>query len=125
MILKRKRLSISKRITLIYSVILFSILIIFSVLLFLAIAFIGLKDTESELISNAKTVGEYVNKSTSDAESAFKELKLEYSVFYNVYDENKKLLVSNKSDLPHLKISVENKIVVFHERNKENDMIIN
>lgn len=124
MLFKRKSLSISKKITLIYSTILFSILLIFGILLFSAISYINRSESLKELVSNATTIEGYVNKFILSDKLAFKELKLEYSIFYNVFDANKKLIFTNKSDLPHLKISIGSRIMNFHENGRGNDISI-
>lgn len=89
------RLSISKKLTLIYSLILLSILIIFSLFTFLSIRNITIKDSEMILSSNADIISNYIESLQSVNNRSFNNLSLSKGIYYSVYDDNQNIIFSN------------------------------
>lgn len=95
MIFKKRKLSISKKLTFIYSIILFSILIFFTLLTFFTISNIIVKDSEMALSESADILSNYVNTMKGIDDQAFNNISLGQGVFYSVFDNNKNLIYSN------------------------------
>lgn len=91
----KRRLSISKKLTLIYSSILLSILIIFSIFTFLSIRNFIIKDNEEVLSSNADILSNYIENLQSINSDSFNDLNLSKGVYYCVYDDSKNIIFSN------------------------------
>jgi two-component system, OmpR family, sensor histidine kinase ArlS len=124
MLFNQKRLSISQKITFMYSVILSGILLAFGIMSVLATGYLSMRDVEGELISNATAVEDFVKSINDFGQDSFINLKLGYSVFYSIFDENKKLLYTNKPDLPLLEITSDDKVQVYNEKDFRHDSAI-
>lgn len=90
-----RRLSISRKLTLIYSSILLSILIIFTLFTFLLIRNFIIKDSEEILSSNADIISNYIQSMQSINSSSFNNISLTPGIFYSVYDDNQRVIFSN------------------------------
>lgn len=113
---KLKKLSISKKIALLYTGFLLITLIIFNVILQVAIAYISMYDVQKELVSNTDTVESYIKGIDGFNADAFDNLKLGYNIFLNIVDENGNIVYTNNTDLPHLDITGDNKIELFNDK---------
>lgn len=91
----KRRLSISKKLTLIYSSILLSILIVFSIFTFLSIRNFIIKDSEAELSSNSDIISNYMESLQSINSSSFNNLNLSKGIYYSVFDDNQGIIFSN------------------------------
>lgn len=91
----KNRLSISKKLTLIYSSILLSILIIFSIFTFISIRNFIIKDSQAVLSSNADIISNYSESLQSINSSSFYNLNLSKGIYYSVYDDNQSIIFSN------------------------------
>lgn len=99
MFLKKVRLSISKKLTLIYSLILLSILIIFSIFTILEIRNLTIKDSQAVLSSNADIISDYINSMKSINSNSFNNLTLSQGIYYSVYDDKQSIIYSNMSTI--------------------------
>ncbi len=99
---KRRRLSISKKLTLIYSRILFSILIVFTILMFFSIRFFSIESHENELITNADIISGHIGSMLEVNRSSFANLTLGYGIFYSVFDKAESLIYTNNTGLPFM-----------------------
>jgi len=105
------RLSISKKLTLIYSSILLSILIVFSIFIFLSIRNFIIKDSQSVLSSNADIISNYIESSQSINSSSFNNLNLSKGIYYSVFDDNQNIIFSNiETEMPSKRHRQEKKI---------------
>lgn len=111
-----KKLSISKKIALLYTGFLLVTLIIFNIVLQIAISYISLYDVQKELVSNTDTVESYIKGMGSFNADAFNNLKLGYNIFLNIVDEDKNVVYTNKADLPHLAIVDDNKMELLADK---------
>ncbi len=111
-----KKLSISKKIALLYTGFLLVTLIIFNVVLQVAISYISLYDVQKELVSNTDTVESYIKGMDSFNADAFNNLKLGYNIFLNIVDEDKNIVYTNKADLPYLAIVDDNKMELLADK---------
>lgn len=109
MVLKNIRISISKKLTLIYSSILFCILILFTALTFFLIRNSIIKDSETILSSNADIICNYISNEQSVNKLTFNNIKLNQGIFYTVYDDNKNIIFSNMNISKPNKNPLENK----------------
>lgn len=104
MIFKRRRLTISKRLTLTYTAILFTILVVFNATsLFSFRQYIG-SSIKSELVSSIDMLSDYIASGKDLDQASLDDLNLSYGIYYGVFDQNKKLLFSNEPDLPFLEL---------------------
>lgn len=97
------KLSISKKLTLIYSSILLSILILFSIFTFLSIRNFIIKDSESVVSSNADIISNYIENLQSINSDSFNNLKLSQGIYYIIYDKNQNIIFSNVRTTIHIK----------------------
>ncbi|WP_297420913.1 HAMP domain-containing sensor histidine kinase [Clostridium sp.] len=119
MFLNIQKLSISKKIAFIYSAILFSILIIFFFSLFLGIKFASKKEIEGNLRSNAADIIEYAKNKITIDQSTFTDLKLDNSIAYSIFDENKKLLYTSNSSMPQFDVSIQDMVLKYKDPKNE------
>lgn len=103
MFIKTKRLSISKKLTIIYSSILLSILLIFTILTFFSIRNIIINDSETIISSNADVIINYVSSIQNINKINFNNISLAQGVYYTVYDENENIIYSNSQTKTTLK----------------------
>jgi signal transduction histidine kinase len=116
-VLKNKRISISKKLTLIYSSILLSILIIFAVLTFLSIRNFIIKDSESILSSNVDIISNFISNSQNINKSSLNNINLSQGIYYSVCDENGNIICSNMDSIQSDKKHPDGK----QEKHKEKD----
>lgn len=110
MIFKNIKISISRKLTLIYSSILFCILIIFTLLTFFLIRNSIIKDSETILSSNADIICNYISNAQSIDKVTLNNIKLNKGILYSVYDkDNNKVIFSNIDTLKSNKSFGENK----------------
>ncbi len=114
MIFKRKRLSISVKITLIYSAILFAILVVFAVITLFIAGIAIVNEVDGELKAALNTTNSYLTSLKSLEQADFKNLKPSNNIFYNIFDADKKLIYSNESGLPLIEPNSENSMVSLY-----------
>jgi signal transduction histidine kinase len=88
-----KKLSISKKLTLIYSSILMAILLVFTLFTFVLIRSFMIKDSQSILSSNADIITNYIE--TNGTINKLDSLNLSQDINYIIYDDNKNIIFSN------------------------------
>lgn len=115
MILKKFKLSISRKLTLIYSSILFLILITFSLLTFFLIRNSIIKDSETILSSNADIISTYITNAQGVDRSTLGNIKLNKGIMYSVYDNNNRIIFSNIETSKPMKKHMENKKMNFQK----------
>lgn len=104
MFCKPRRLTISKRLTLIYTAILFSILIVFNVMTLFVLRQYIENSSRNELVSSIDTISDYIGSGKNVDPSSLNDLNLSYGILYGVFDQDKNLLFSNKPDLPFIEM---------------------
>lgn len=109
MVFKQRRLSITKKLTLTYSVILFGILIAYTILIVFFIRGFMLNSAKSDLVTSIEIISQSLSNMQSLEQSSFKNINLSHNVFYSVFDKGKKLLYSNNPELPFKTIILETK----------------
>lgn len=117
MFFKNKRISISKKLTLIYSSILLSILLIFSCLTFFFIRNFIIKNSETVLSSNVGIISNYISNIQDISKSSFNSINLSPGIYYSVYDENGNIIFSNIDSMPQIKKHVDEKREKRKEKN--------
>jgi len=100
MIIRNRRLSISKKLTIIYTSILVSILILFTILTFYSISNYILKENETILASNADIITNYISTIGTVDKSTLNVINLSSGISFGVFDQNKNLIYSNKEIKP-------------------------
>lgn len=96
MFFKNMRISISKKLTLIYSSILFCILITFTLLTFFLIRNSIIKDSETILSYNADIICNYISNTKIVDKEVLDNIKLSKGILYSIYDrDNSKVVFSN------------------------------
>ncbi|MDP4144991.1 MAG: HAMP domain-containing sensor histidine kinase [Bacillota bacterium] len=95
MLFKYKGLSISKKLTLIYSSVLLGILLIFTALTFFLIRNYMIKDSEAILSSNADIVSNYISSIQNISKESFNNLSLSQGIYYTVSDSKNNVIYSN------------------------------
>jgi len=118
---KNKRISISKKLTLIYSSILLSILIIFSFLTFLAIRNFIIKDSEVILSSNVDIISNYISNEQNINKANFNNINLSQGIYYSVYDDNGTIIFSNMESKQQFKKHQDEKKDKHKEKNFQYD----
>jgi len=113
MSLKRRRLSISRRLTLIYSLILFSILLVFTVFtIFITSEYIR-EGSKVELEASISIISDYLKNAPAIDQISFKNMDISYSVVYSIFDKDRQLIYSNKPDIPFLENNTKDKKGIF------------
>ncbi|MFL0198882.1 HAMP domain-containing protein, partial [Clostridium sp. WILCCON 0269] len=95
MIIIHRRLSISRKLTIIYTAILVSILILFTILTFYSISNYILKENETTLASNADIIANYISSTGKVDKSALNGINLGSGISFSVFDQNRNLIYSN------------------------------
>lgn len=110
MSIKNFRLSISKKLTLIYSLILLGILIIFTLLTFFSIRNFIIRDSQAVLSSNVDIILNYIASRDNIDENSFSNINITEGIYYTVYNDSGNIIFSN----------VEGKIKIKggHQKNK-------
>lgn len=103
MSLKNKRISVSKKLTLIYSSILLSILIVFAVLTFVSIRNLIIKDSEAVVSSNADIISNYISNAQNIDKLSLSNINLSQGIYYSVYDEDGNTIFSNMESMSQIK----------------------
>jgi len=88
-------LSISKKLTLIYSIVLVVILMVFTVLTFYLIRNYLIKDSEAILSSNADIIASYISNSQNVSDSSLSNLSLSQGIYFIVYDSSSNMIYSS------------------------------
>ena len=94
----KRKLSISRKLTLIYSSMLLGILVIFTIITFLSISNFIIKDSETVLSSNADIISNYISSMKSINETSFNNVKLSDGIYYSVYDNKENIIFSNMEE---------------------------
>lgn len=102
MVSKHRKLSISQRLTLQYSVILFCILISFSMLIFFYIRHNTAETVRKEVKSSADIVLDYLHNIQSLDELSQSNVVLSQSTAYSIFDKDNKLIYSSRPDLAYM-----------------------
>lgn len=122
MILKKRKLSLSNKLTLIYSLILLGILIAFTFITFFSISNFILKENQGELLSNTDIITKYItNQQIIDRES-LNRINLSEGISYNLFDENNNLIYSSKNIQPTLPKHFDDKKREIKNKNFEHKM---
>lgn len=100
MLIRNRRLSISKKLTIIYTSILVSILILFTVLTFYSISNYVLKENETTLASNADIITNYISNIGKVDNSTLNGISLSPGISFSILDQNKNLIYSNDEIKP-------------------------
>lgn len=100
MIFKSRRMSISKKLTIIYTSILVSILVFFTILTFYSISNYILKENESSLALNADMITNYISTIDKVDRSTLDNISLSSGISFSVSDENKNFIYSGKEIKP-------------------------
>lgn len=100
MVSKHRRVSITKKLTLTYSVILLSILIAFTILIVFFIRGFMVRSAKNDLVTSIVTISQSISKMQSIEQSSFENINLSHDVFYSAFDKDKKLLYSSNPQLP-------------------------
>jgi two-component system sensor histidine kinase ArlS len=96
MIFKSRRLSISKKLTLIYSAILLSILIVFTLLTFFSIRNLIIRDNEASLASSTDMICNYIISTKSVDQANLNKMNLSQGVNFCIFDKYGSLIYSNR-----------------------------
>jgi signal transduction histidine kinase len=110
-------MSISKKLTLIYSSILLSILILFATLTFFSIRNFIIKDSETVLSSNVDIISNYISNAQNINKSSVNNINLSRGIYYSVYDEKGNIIFSNMDSMPQIKKHSDEK----KDKHKEKD----
>lgn len=98
MSIRNLRLSISKKLTLIYSSILLGILIIFTILTFFSIRNFIIRDSQAVLSSNVDIISNYIASTQNIDETSFSNINLTQGIYYSVYNDNGNIIFSNMKE---------------------------
>ncbi|MCX7708765.1 MAG: HAMP domain-containing histidine kinase [Clostridia bacterium] len=104
MISKYRKLSISKRLTLQYSVILFTILILFSIMIFFYIRYTTIQSIKAEVSSSADILSRYIRSMRTGSQFYANNVNLSQNVAYSLFNSEKGFITSNRPDLPYMRI---------------------
>lgn len=96
MLFRNRRLSISKKLTIIYTSILLSVLILFTIITFYSISNYVLKENQATLASNADIITNYISNIGKVDESTLNSINLSSGISFSIFDQNKKLIYSNE-----------------------------
>lgn len=96
MLFRNRRLSISKKLTIIYTSILVSVLILFTIITFYSISNYVLKENQATLASNADIITNYIGNIGKVDESTLNSINLSSGISFSIFDQNKKLIYSNE-----------------------------
>ena len=105
MLFKPRRLTISRKLTLIYTAILFSILIVFNIMTVFVLRQYIETSSRNELASSIDTISDYISSGKNVDQPSLDDLNLNYGILYGVFDQDKTLLFSNSPDLPFIEMS--------------------
>jgi two-component system, OmpR family, sensor histidine kinase ArlS len=100
MLFKSRRISISKKLTIIYTSILVSILIFFTVLTFYSISNYILKENESTLATNADMITNYISTMDKVDRSTLNNINLSSGISFSVSDQNKNFIYGSQEIKP-------------------------
>lgn len=100
MLFKSRRISISKKLTIIYTSILVSILIFFTVLTFYSISNYILKENEATLASNADMITNYISTMDKVDRSTLNNINLSSGISFSVSDQNKNFIYTSQETKP-------------------------
>lgn len=114
-----KKLTFSKKIAFIYSAILFSILMIFTAILYIDIRFNSKKEIETNLMSDATIIENFVKNNANVNQSNLKNLQLSNNIFFRIFNDKKDLFYSNGSVVPQFDLTAQNK--VLYRKDPKND----
>lgn len=93
-----KKLSISKKLTLIYSSILISLLIVFTLITYYYIRNVIIRDNEMQLTTNINNISNYMVGSKKIDKESLQNISVTGGVFFTVYDKNMNIVYSNLGD---------------------------
>lgn len=111
-----KKVSISRKMTFLYSFILFSILIVFMVVLLLWFRYLVVTNSQDGLITHMNVIETYLRKLPKVTPTAFQNLELNPNVTYSILNENQELIYLNKPAFPELGELLENRIKTMKEK---------
>ena len=98
MLFRVRGLSISKKLTFIYSTVLVVILMLFTVLTFFLIRNYLIKDSEAILSSNADIIASYISSSQNVSGSSLSQLSLSQGIYFTVYDSSNNTVYSSMEE---------------------------
>lgn len=96
--IKKYKISISKKLTLIYSSILLAILISFAIVIFYSLSNFVIKQNEKELATSADTIVNYIDGSQSLDANALNNITTNQGIFFSIFDSTYNKIYSTRPD---------------------------